>query len=346
MFRLWMTGTILIILILTSSPALAHVPIQSGENHDIAAATSIEDPGKSWVTYSEIHSGGGTAYYELHMEKQSRVVASLFVPEKTSFAPSLFLIGPGLPTNGTPPGPIGMPVGDGFLMVEGRYGEPSYEPFTPSAQYEIAQMDIDVPAKDHYYLVVYSEKVGGKFGLAIGYREEFTAQEWLSVPNDLRNIYIWQGQAPILVYLPEVLALAVGIGIGVWYSKRKGKMYRLHQWLGLAGGSMILGSGIGLLYQMGRALSLSPSGSAASVVTVMFALGAIGLGLWAIKISQRIGPVLSRMNRVWLGVVAGLAVFIWAGFYFGPVLLLAAALFPVKRDGASPRKTKRSDEEE
>jgi len=46
----------------------------------------------------------------------------------------------------------------------------------------------------------------GKYGIAIGYKEEFTLSEWLLIPIDVINIHQWEGQSLILILMPLLLS--------------------------------------------------------------------------------------------------------------------------------------------
>jgi hypothetical protein len=65
-------------------PALAHVPLSAGENKNLAAATVIDQPEKSYVIYGHIHEPGGLAYYRFDMTAGQTLHVSLMVNGKNA----------------------------------------------------------------------------------------------------------------------------------------------------------------------------------------------------------------------------------------------------------------------
>jgi predicted Na+-dependent transporter len=94
-------------------------------------------------------------------------------------------------------------------------------------------------------------------------------------------------------------------------------------------GLLFLGTGATVVSQTILSISRSPL-DASVIVTLIFVILPISLGLLAIRLAVRT-PVRwtlrSRLYLVLLG-CAGLA--IWAGFLIGPALVIAAAVIPSK----------------
>jgi hypothetical protein len=58
----------LVILLLAGTGIVsAHAPLGVGSNEDIANATLISNPEKSFVIYTELHEGGEAQYYHFPM---------------------------------------------------------------------------------------------------------------------------------------------------------------------------------------------------------------------------------------------------------------------------------------
>jgi hypothetical protein len=167
-FSLWCGIALLCIILLTV--AQAHVPITTGDNEAIETATHIHDPLKSWAVYAELREGGVANYFEFEMEQGQRLRLSLFTPRESAFTPGLVVMGPGIEPQGTVPAFVTVPAGLDARVVEGqRPDRGSYEPFTPSALYELADLDTTVTAAGTYYVAVYEPTNGGRYGLAVGY---------------------------------------------------------------------------------------------------------------------------------------------------------------------------------
>ena len=58
---------VLLIMLLISSPAMAHVPLMAGGNEDISTAMHISDPGKSWAIYGVLEPDT-VQYYSFDIE--------------------------------------------------------------------------------------------------------------------------------------------------------------------------------------------------------------------------------------------------------------------------------------
>ncbi len=103
-------------------------------------------------------------------------------------------------SSGTVPPSIEVPAGSGALLVPGN--EPhksSCEPFTPQPISEAARFNGTLPEHGDYYIAV-TGPGGAQYSLAPGFREEFTALEWLPIPWSVISLHLWEGQLPALVF--------------------------------------------------------------------------------------------------------------------------------------------------
>jgi hypothetical protein len=87
--------------------------------------------------------------------------------------------------------------------------------FTPSSYYQLISVDLIVEQSGDYYLVVYGI---GKYGLAVGYKEEFSLLEWLKIPFDVTLVHLWEGQSLLLILLPLIIIIYIGLSF-CYYSK-------------------------------------------------------------------------------------------------------------------------------
>ena len=187
---------LLLFLLISISPVLGHTPLQPDDNKSLDTPMVISDPTKSWAIYTELHEKEEAQYYILHLEEGERLKASLYVPiAEKGFIPKLVVLGSEISSNDVLPGFIEAPNGVGFLVVESNLPEsPKYEPFTPSSYYYLSEFDLEISEYGDYYLVVYETSRGGRYGLAVGYREVFGIGEWLLIPIDVLGIREWEGQ--------------------------------------------------------------------------------------------------------------------------------------------------------
>jgi hypothetical protein len=321
-FSLWCGIALLCIILLIV--AQAHVPITTGDNEAIETATHIHDPLKSWAVYAELREGGVANYFAFEMEQGQRLRLSLFTPRESAFTPGLVVMGPGIEPQGTVPAFVTVPAGLDARVVEGqRPDRGSYEPFTPSALYELADLDTTVTAAGTYYVAVYELTNGGRYGLAVGYREEFSLVEWIRVPLDVIGVHRWEGQS-VAVILAPLLAVVI-IGLALLFRQRR--TMSSPGWLGSLAGLLYIGSGGITLTQMGIALSLAPI-TAVVVVTLIFALIPIIVGMLLMRLALRVHAPVATKERVAIAILGVIGFFIWAGLVIGPILALLTSILP------------------
>lgn len=326
-------AALVMLLAALAVPVGAHVPVfpEGGESPE--GAVRIEDPAKSWVVYSSLQAGGAPHYYMFSMRTGENISVSLTVPRHYTdqgFLPSMALIGPGITDNGTLPSYVQVPEGAGASVLEGHLPEDQeYEPFSPSAFYELGKFSLDAPQDGDYYIVVFDETMGGNYALAVGLRESFTVEEWFLVPLSSVRIYLWEGQNPLVVLAPPVLTFLIGLAVMLGASRRRLQPVDVLWVMATGAGLLILASAASFIYQM--LWSLSQAGADATlVVTVLFAASALVLGLAALRVAHRERP-LNRVDpttRVILLAIGAFGLLLWAGWIVGPVIALVAALVP------------------
>ncbi len=318
-------------LLLVSIPqTTAHSPLTSGENESLATAAIIPDPAKSWAIYAELHEAGEAQYYQLNMTQGQRIYTMLLKstrPENEGFVPIMILMGPGLLSQGDVPDYVEVPDGAGVLAAESKQPtQATYEPFSPSSFYTLARIDVDAPATGTYYVAVHDPAQGGYYGLAVGYIESYSLNEWLFMPISLISVYQWDGQSIALIFAPLVATVAVGLGL-LWWKKFRKAPPTVVDLTAILAGLLFMSSGISILFQMTLALaktSIVPE----IVLTLVFAVIPIILGLATLRpVLKRLGAVTFRL-RVYLVILACAALFAWAGLLIGPALALVASVFP------------------
>ncbi|MCP8307066.1 MAG: hypothetical protein H3Z49_08235 [archaeon] len=311
---------------------LAHTPLQPPiDNESLETALLISDPTKSWALYAELHEGGEAEYYRLDMGDGERLYTQLFIPtsEKNDFLPNLAIMGPGIASHDVIPEYVEVPEGAGVMLVEAqRPDEPSYEPFTPSSSYFLAQVDLEVSSTGTYFIAVFEPSQGGRYGLAIGYREEFGLDEWIRVPIDVIGIHQWEGQSLAFILAPMIATVIIGFGLFIW--KRKGMFRNVFYLTGVSAGLLYIGSGAMMFTQM--ILALTTANPDLSVfVTIVFALIPILLGIAIIRLTTKDRDGISKRVRVLLALLGFLGLFAWAGLIVGPALSLLTSVLPAKR---------------
>jgi hypothetical protein len=320
---------LVLLLCLLSVSAGSHVPlpVAGGEGPDDAVL--IQDPEKSWVVYDAIGEGGGVRYFRVEMEEGDELRLSLFVPEQSPFTPDLLVIFPG---DGGDPVPVPVPAGYTAELIPGIYPkDPEFEPFTPSVLYPLAAYSRIIERPGTWYIAVREPSIGGKFGLAIGFREEFSLTEWLLVPISVIGIHLWEGQSPLLIAAPFLAVILAAL----LFLQKRGTLKIIGRSgpavLGVAAGLLCLGSAGMVGAQMAMAL-LRTGWTASATVTFLFFLIPAVLGIAMVRASRELSAGTGRTPGIKMGIWGVLALLFWAGFVAGPVLaILSAALFLARR---------------
>jgi hypothetical protein len=325
--------TLLVSVTLLTLSVSAHAPEFPGGNESLGQATEIHDPTKSWAIYAQLHEGGTAQYYLLSMKKGEDINVSLIAPRSAidgGFLPSMALMGPGIDGNDTAPRYVKVPDGAGVEIMQGTLPPlPSYEPFSPSAFYELGSIAVTAPQDGDYYLAVFENDTGGNYGLAVGLRESFTAGEWLVVPFSDLSIYQWEGQGLWMALAPAIITFIVGLLLMLVASRNRLRAIDALWVLATFSGLLMVASGISLLFQMLWALSLTGA-EPAVVVTLIFSVLPLALGSAALRVAQRERPMKGIRPRTRLGllIIGTLALLLWAGWIMGPVLIIVTALLP------------------
>ena len=312
------------LLLLLSLSAGAHVPVVLGEGHDPAART-VPDPLKSWAFYATLPGAGEPDLFRFEMHRGDRLGVSLQVPDARGPVPVLVVVGPGLSSSGIPPPGVEVPPGSSAVVLEGvRPPRPSYEPFAPGASYPVAALDTVVNADGEYRVAVVGTGEDTRYGLAIGYREEFSPLEWVMVPLSVLQARVNEGQHPALALAPLLLVLVSGLLLLAIRRKDDPRLHSAAGWCAATAGLLMLGSAAGTLVQMGMALAITGL-AATAVVTVIFILLSALPGILCLRVALARTPGWGRRDRVILLASALLAIAAWSGLLAGPLLALAAA---------------------
>ncbi len=317
-----------IIFVLMTATAVAHIPRTATENESLETAMVIENPIKSWAIYSELRHGEVANYYEMDMDEGERLYLSILTPENEDFVPNLVVMGPGIEENDPIPNFVEQPEDAGVIVIEGELGEMEYEPFTPGSYYHPARFDEKINESGTYHVVVYNEeKIGGKYGLAVGYQETWGPIEWIKLPLDVVTIRIWEGQPIWLIFAPMVSVLGIGFAWTGWeyYNKGEGPD-NAKEWGLLTSSLLYLGSGAMIVMQMIIAVSKSNPGLAV-IVTIIFALSPLILGykLWQRSLDFKKPEKWDRVKVIIYGLLGFL---VWAGIVIGPIIAVISGFLP------------------
>lgn len=322
---------LLLVLALTllAAPALAHVPSFPTDNTSPESAVEVPDAAKSWSFYDHLDPGEA-AYYRFSLSSGEQLRVSTFTPETQAFAPSFVVMSESIEGTADVPAKVTVPDGMGAVVVEGeRPDSASYEPFAPSASYETASLDRPVDQETTFLVAVYEPADrSGQAGVAIGYQEEFSPTEYVTVPFDLVSVHLWEGQHPLVVVGPFVATVLGGVAVG-WRRQAERRSTPVVRYALAAGGLLILGTAVGTVVQIGIALSKTGP-TAGAVVTAIYVVVPLVCGGWALRVAVREKDAPSTLTRVGLVAAAVMSLLTWAGYIVGPLLVLAVALLPAR----------------
>jgi hypothetical protein len=305
-------------------PTAAHVPLFIVGGHSLDEAVPIENPTKSWVIYSTIDEIDEPHYFYLDMLVGERIRLMLMVPipdGDQGFRPRLALMGDGLTNMSMPPGTLEIPSGAQVMILEPESLIPEYEGFTPTSFYVLYDLDILAPSTGRYYLAYYEPVMAGNFAIAVGYQETFSFIEWVTVPFTVLITHLWNHQAPLTIIAPILMTFLLGLVLIFWRYPRLREEPQLLTWLGNIIGLSFIASGVFIFYQMGIALLQVPV-SPQIAITIIFSAIPIILGLLTIRNFVSIDWQHKPRQLIVLFILAISALFLWAGWILGPILLM------------------------
>ena len=215
--------------------AFAHKLIPTdGSNNDISSALEIPDPVVSWAMYEELSNN--VLYYKFDAKKGDKLFANIVIPKLDGledFSPSLVFIAPTFTINlitelkvldSTESFPF--PIPDGYDAIVFDYdgvlpSKEFYEPFGQITYWERQEINLVVPVDGTYYLAVYDSSGDyGKLALAIGYVEDFSAADFMTVLP-----YAWfESRYFVEDYMTPVIVSLVTLGLisgGIFLVYRK-----------------------------------------------------------------------------------------------------------------------------
>ena len=311
----------------------AHAPLGTGDNESIDKATVIPDPTKSWSLYSALNKDGDPQYYTFTVTAGQTIHLTMYKSmrdQDVTFTPRLVIIGPNINTQGNISSKITVPTGFNAQLVNQTEPMPTFEPFSPGTFTGLADTTIENPTPGKYYLVVFEQSntpKGGNYGLAIGDRETYTIDEWVLIPFNLMSIYQWEGQNIALILTPIITALVIGIILVAWQLKRRCDLANLIAWLCAIAGLTFIGTSATTLGEL-ISCATKVSVGAESVITLIFALVPLALGLVALRLSIKDSQKATLRKRIYFVILGVAALFIWAGLIVGPILAIITAVMP------------------
>jgi hypothetical protein len=136
----------------------------------------IDDPTISTAIYATLESQVDVDYYSFSGQAGENILLELTIPQiegQEDFAPTMALLGPGLPDEGSPL-PIEHPTSDGWLLLPPSLGPAPefYEPFSRTSYWERQSRRVTLPADGEYVVAVWHDSGKlGRYVFVIGEKE-------------------------------------------------------------------------------------------------------------------------------------------------------------------------------
>lgn len=322
----WLPPAVFILLMVIILPVDAHVPISADNNNNLNTALSVEKPTKSYAIYGHLHDAGDVGYYQFNLNAGDQLKLSLMTTGFDAPVPDMVVMSPGNsgPIDGLPQN-VDVPPGYNAEVIKGQKPVTAeYEPFSPAAVFNVASYSKNITQPGTYYVAVISPADETQYSIAVGYLEEFSLEEWVLVPINLINTHLWEGQSIIAIFTPFLAIFILGL---ILIARRDNKIKKpLSFWLATIAGLCYFGGASIVLVQMVRVLRVTGP-SAGVIITLIFTMIPILLGIWALRIARSPSPQ-SKKDQLSLGIIGLLGLLFWAGLIIGPVVAFIAALVP------------------
>jgi len=317
---------VILILLSFTAGVSGHVPQITGADEGIQNAVHIDDPYKSWAFYGTFPNAGSVAYYQFTLETGDRLWFSVFTPDIGAASPEAVLIGPGIQSEGLIPAGVAALDNEGYILIPGEKPVlPEYEPFTPAANYQWLEYEYIAEAPGTYFIAMVNNGTGaGSYGLALGYREEFSVPEWIMIPLSIASIRVWEGNSPVFVIGFPLLIVMFGF-VYLFRAKKEPVKITTETLAGSAGGLLYIAGSLFMLIQ--ALLALGKTGFEASFgVTAIFIL--IPLILECLVLRYYLRPQKKPEKYRWLKllILGILGLVFWAGYVIGPILVVCAGI--------------------
>ena len=211
-------------LLFIPSTAFSHKLVPTdGSNNSFENPLVFDDHKVSWVVYEEIN--GNELYYAFEAKKGDMFYSSIVIPKIESlknFSPSIAFIGYESHLeliqsyeidNSNKNYPYQLPEGFDVYVFDYSGTFPSeefYEPFGQITYWERQEVTFDLPANGTYYLSVFDRNSNsGKYALAIGTIEDFTAYDFVTLLP-----YAWLSTKLFVNdYFSAVIVIGIFIGV-------------------------------------------------------------------------------------------------------------------------------------
>jgi hypothetical protein len=229
MVRVWALAAALIAL--GAAPVGAHRPYFEEQDIRPEAPWSVDDPTISTAIYATLDSAQDVDYVRFQGRAGQTILLALTIPQvegQDLFAPTMALMGPGLPQADLPP-QVARPEGGGALVFPPAPGPAPtfFEPFSRTSYWDRQEERVPLPADGPYTVAVWHpEGQVGRYVFVVGDRElpggdpTFPLKMrsyWAPVGTPSRPLQTWW---PVMVGAGVVLLTAMLLTLWLVYRAR------------------------------------------------------------------------------------------------------------------------------
>lgn len=193
---------VLAVLFVWSPGAAAHKLVQDDGSHvDAANAIFVQDVSISQVVYHVVPGAGDTLWIAFDGQAGQELYAELGIPKidgLQDYRPAFAVLGPGLPSVEVP---FDIPAGYGGWVFDttGTPTAPVFdEKFTGTLSWKYEGQTYTLPAAGRYYVVGYVPGgTTGKYWVAVGKKEKFTAKDIWELPDTISYVRSFHEVGPV-----------------------------------------------------------------------------------------------------------------------------------------------------
>ena len=205
--RRWLIPiTVVVMLLAMAAPALAHRPWF--EEKDITADKPwlVDDPTISTAMYATLESRKDVDYFAFIGREGQSILLSIVIPQiagQENFAPTMALLGPGLPSGDLPERVVKPDKAGAFVIAPPSEAKTFFEPFSQTSYWERQKQRIPLPSDGRYVVAVWHAKDQvGRYVFVIGDRELLGGD--LAFPLKMKSYWtpVKQPPAPASMPLP------------------------------------------------------------------------------------------------------------------------------------------------
>jgi PGF-CTERM protein len=188
---------LLIIAFSIFMPVMAHQPFFEDKEFSADSPKYIKDPSISTAVYATLETPTNVDYFTFNGSKGEIIFLSITIPQiagQENFAPTMALMGPGLPLANLPDR-IRKPQNYGALIMPPPANATAFfEPFSRTSYWTRQEQNVTLPENSSYLVAVWDDKGEvGRYVFVIGIKEVPGGD--LAFPLKMRNY--WKPVVPV-----------------------------------------------------------------------------------------------------------------------------------------------------